>query len=83
MAKRTVIDCDRCAKETSTPGSFWITVGYSSCPAGGSGSNDDEEIDLCPNCMVGLINHLKKLFLADYDQGKKIVQWVKDGKKGK
>lgn len=57
MARREVIDCDRCdAKAMAEPVRLSVCVGYTLCPAGGSADRDVKYLDLCPKCAAALLS---------------------------
>lgn len=76
MAKRTVVDCDRCGKQSCHPAStFHLTVG-SQRDACGSTEEVQEEVDLCHPCLeicMGIV-------LANLNE-KDAKLWVSTNKK--
>lgn len=57
MARREVIDCDRCKeKAVASPVVVQGCVGWSPCPAGGAAERDLDRIDLCHKCAATLLN---------------------------
>lgn len=56
MARREVIDCDRCeAKAVPDPVSFRLVLGHSLCPSTGEKDADTRKVDLCSKCAAVLL----------------------------
>lgn len=80
MARREVIDCDRCqAKSVPDPVRLSVRVGWSPDPAGGSREPDIEDIDLCPKCAARLL--AQAVGALGEDEAAKWVKLVRGGVK--
>lgn len=77
MSRRFVIDCDRCgAKAVESPIQIAAVVGWLTCPAGGSGEDDTERVDLCPKCAGGLLQSAVRGL-----QHEEARQWIAEARK--
>lgn len=59
--KKTLYVCDRCGKETTKEGEFWLTENRVPDAAGGM-DNEQYHADLCFNCVKAFTSFLCKKF---------------------
>jgi len=79
VSKREVTECDRCGKTISKPVEIYVTTGWSSDPAGGRSTQDQEALDLCPPCAAWAFERVAKKLTED--EGAKLVEDIKRARK--
>ena len=77
MSKRTVVDCDGCARQNITPIELRFAVGRSSDPAGGPSQEDHENLDLCVSCTQRAFAMLKKVAKLSHADSAELVKQIK------
>lgn len=74
--------CDICGDRTNYETRLYVTIGWSSCPAGGPSEKSQEIIDLCDKHLSSAVMVLLKDGKVENEEsGKRLVEWVRNFKR--
>lgn len=80
MARRTVIDCDVCKKESPVITTITLATDRVMDPAGGY-DTETQSVDLCPKCAGMRLNQMldSTSLQRSYDQNKAAIKFLRLG----